>query len=171
MNASKQDHLANVSTQLATYLAQVSTQTIITNLPQVIPLVTSLLYLTGSNFRSQLASLTAINVFIERLRDCKAHSGLRILPQADLTWLVRALCELSSESSRSVLKSEGILALARLIKTAGPAMVFDPILYILAGNDEKVRIKRKEGDDDDVVIPTGGPGTIYDGVDINDNTS
>ncbi len=161
MNASKQDHLANVSTQLATYLAQVSAQTIITNLPQVIPLVTSLLWLTGSNFRSQLASLTAINVFIERLRDCKAHSGLRILPHADLTWLVRALCELSSESSMSVLKNEGILALARLIKTAGPEMVFDPILFILTGNDEKVRIKRKEGDDDDVVIPTGGPGTRY----------
>ncbi|CAL8112800.1 unnamed protein product [Orchesella dallaii] len=159
MNASKQDHLANVSTQLATYLAQVSPQTILTNLPQVIPLVTTLLYLTGSNFRSQLASLTAVNVFIERLRDCKAHSGLKVLPNADLTWLLRALCEISSESSRSVLKNEGVLALARLIKTAGPEMVFEPILFILMGNDEKVRKKRKENDDEDrIVIPTGGPG-------------
>lgn len=161
MNASKQDHLANVSTQLATYLAQVSPQTIMNNLPQVIPLVTSLLYLTGSNFRSQLASLTAVNVFIERLRDCKSYSGLRVLPYADLTWLVRALCELSSESSRSVLKNEGILALARLIKTAGPEMVFDPLLFILAGNDEKVRKKRKDSEDDErIVIPTGGPGKL-----------
>lgn len=123
VNASRQDHLANISSHLTSYLGQVSPSTVMSNLPQLIPLITSLLSLTEPSFRAQLSSLNAVNVFSDKLKDCKIQTGLKILPQADLTWLVRSLCDVSSESSKSVLKSVGTAALASLVKAAGPEMV------------------------------------------------
>ncbi|OXA51554.1 hypothetical protein Fcan01_13191 [Folsomia candida] len=156
VNASRQDHLANISSHLTSYLGQVSPSTVMSNLPQLIPLITSLLSLTEPSFRAQLSSLNAVNVFSDKLKDCKIQTGLKILPQADLTWLVRSLCDVSSESSKSVLKSVGTAALASLVKAAGPEMICEPILLILLGEDEKVP-KRPEGSGN-IVTTTGIPG-------------
>jgi hypothetical protein len=83
-----------------------------------------------------------------------------VLPNADLTWLIRILCDISSESSRSVLNSEGTAALTRLVKVAGPEMIVEPILFILMGNDEKAlskkKLKGREGSGN--IVPAGVPG-------------
>lgn len=158
INASRQDHLANISAQLTAYLGQIAPPTVISNLPQLIPLITTLLNVTEINFRAQLSALSIVNIFASRLKDCKSHSGLKVLPNADLTWLVRILCDISSESSRSVLKSVGTSALASLVKAAGPEMICEPILLILMGDDEKVP-KQREGSGNIVYIgvPGGAP--------------
>ena len=128
------EYRVKLADDLTGALKNVSPQVLLKNMSQIIPLVSNIA--AESHFRVSLSILNTITTLGDRLRDCKAYLGSKSIPNADLTWLIRRLCTVCGES-RSTLRTEGALALSRLIKGAGPELVSEPLYSILKSESKK----------------------------------